>query len=286
MRIGGDDPLGPDRPPVGDVVLGERASLVDVTHLRRRTAAAPLLAHQPELDAAGLEQLRGRPRVGGAVEGRLAVDEQHRLAADRQVEPLRPVGHVLLLDRNLSQHRLAVGVDQPLDPTLPFRLLVAGLHGQRSHRLDHFDRARSVAIEVAREQRVGTAQLARPALGAVDVVVGDVADVEQPLLHRHDVRVERGRAVVLVPRDLSHRADLAAELVSRGVAAVCGVAPALDKLRAGLAVGAAGLRRAAVAKVISHAQSFLSRLGPGYSPPTTVPSAGFHPDWTSPRIFV
>ena len=96
MRVGRDDPLRADRAPVGDVVLGVLAREVDVAHLGGRAAAAPLLAHQPELDAGLLQQLRERARVGGAVEGRLAVDEQDRLAADRDVEAVGPVGDVLL----------------------------------------------------------------------------------------------------------------------------------------------------------------------------------------------
>ena len=98
VRVGGDDPLRADRAPVGDVVLGVLAGEVDVAHLGGRAAAAPLLAHQAELDARRLQQLRERARVGGAVEGRLAVDEQDRLAADRDVEALGPVGDVLLGD--------------------------------------------------------------------------------------------------------------------------------------------------------------------------------------------
>ena len=51
VRVGRDDPLRADRAPVGDVVLGVLAGEVDVAHLGGRAAAAPLLAHQPELDA-------------------------------------------------------------------------------------------------------------------------------------------------------------------------------------------------------------------------------------------
>ena len=108
--------------------------------------------------------------------------------------------------------------------------LVAGGDHQRAHRLDDVDRARAEAVEVAGHQRVRAAQLAGAALRAVDVVVGHVLDVEEPLLHRDDVRVERGRRVVLVARDLHDRADLAAELVPGGEAAVRRVAPLLDEL--------------------------------------------------------
>ena len=42
--------LGADGPPVGHVVLGELAGPLDVAHLGGRAPAAPLLAHQSELD--------------------------------------------------------------------------------------------------------------------------------------------------------------------------------------------------------------------------------------------
>ena len=203
---------------------------VGVAHLGGRAAAAPLLAHEPELDAGALQQLRERARVRGPVEGRLAVDEQDRLAADRDVEALGPVGHVLLADRHVAEHRLVVALGQALVPQLPALALVAGLDHQRAHRLDDVDRARAVAVEVAGEQRVRAAQLAGPALRAVHVVVGHVLDVDEALLHRDDVRVERGRRVVLVARDLHDRADLAAELVPGGEAPVRVRPPLLDEL--------------------------------------------------------
>ena len=102
---------------------------------------------------------------------------------------------------------------EALVPRLPALALVAGLDHQRAHRLHDVDRARAVAVEVAGEQRVRAAQLARAALRAVDEVVGDVRDADEPLLHRDDARVERRRRVVLVARDLHDGADLAAELV-------------------------------------------------------------------------
>src|SRR5262249_2985548 len=147
--------------------------LLDVTHLRRRSATAPLLAHEAELHPGGLQQLRDGSRIGRAIEGGLAVDEQQRLAAYREVEPRGPGRHVLLLDRYGAEDGLTVRVDEALDPALPSRLLVARIDHERSHRLDHVDRSRAVAIEVAGEQRVRAAQLARAALGAVNEVVGD-----------------------------------------------------------------------------------------------------------------
>ena len=90
VRVEDEDPLRADRAPVGDVVLGEAPRLVDVAHLRGRPAAAPLLLHEAELDARLLEDLRHRARDGRAVERRLAVAEEDGLAADRQVEALRP----------------------------------------------------------------------------------------------------------------------------------------------------------------------------------------------------
>ena len=103
VRVGRDDPLRADRAPVGDVVLGVLAGEVDVAHLGGRAAAAPLLAHEAELVARRLQQLGEGARVGGAVERRLAVDEQDRLAADRDVEPLGPVGDVLLGDPHVAR---------------------------------------------------------------------------------------------------------------------------------------------------------------------------------------
>ena len=110
------------------------------------------------------------------------------------------------------------------------------LDGERPHRLDDVDGARAEAVEVAGEQGVRAAQLAGAALGAVDVVGGDVGDVELAALHRDDVRVEGGRRPRLVALDLGDRADLAAELVARREAVVRGVAPLLDELP-GLRVG-------------------------------------------------
>ncbi len=229
VRVGGDDPLGPDRAPVGDVVVGVLAGEVDVAHLRRRAAAAPLLAHQAELVAGLLEQLREGARVGRAGEGGLAVDEQDRLAADRDVEADRPVRDVLLQHARVPEHRLVVVLGEPLVPDPPALALVAGLDHQRPHRLHDVDRARAVAVEVAGEERVRAAQLARAALRAVHEVLGHVRDADEALLHRDDARVERRRRVVLVARDLHHGADLAAELVPRGEAAVGVVAPLLHE---------------------------------------------------------
>ena len=236
VRVGREDPLRPHRPPVGDVVLGVLAREVDVAHLRRRSAAAPLLAHQPELDAGLLQEQRECAAVGGPVEGRLAVDEQDRLAARGQVEPLGPVTHVLLAHRHVAEHRLVRPLGEPLVPELPALALVAGRDHQRAHRLHDVDGARAVAVEVAGEERVRAAQLAGAALRAVDEVIGHVLDVDEPLLHRHDRGVERGGRVVLVAGDLHDRTHLATELVTGREAAVRVVAPLLDELTLKLAV--------------------------------------------------
>ena len=232
VRLDGDDPLRPRGPPVGQVVLGEAARLLDVAHLRRGAATAPLLVHQAELDPGLLQHLRRRARDRGPVEGRLAVDEHHGLAADRQVEPLGPVAHVLLAVRLPvldAEHGLVLElVGQPV-PQLPALAVEPLVDQQRPCRADHLHGLRARPVEVAHEQRVGAAQLARAALRAVDVVVGDVLDREDALLHRDDVRVERRGRVVLVARDLGDRTRLAAELVARGEAVVGVLAPALDE---------------------------------------------------------
>ena len=121
VRVGGDDALGADRAPVLDVVLGVLEGEVAVAHLGRRAAAAPLLAHQAELVAGALEELRERARVGGPVERGLAVDEQDRLAADRDVQPVGPVRDVLLADADVAQDRLVVVLREALVPQFPAR---------------------------------------------------------------------------------------------------------------------------------------------------------------------
>ena len=236
VRVRGEDARGADGAPVGHVVIGVLSGQVDVAHLGCRAPAAPLLAHQTELHPCLLEQLGEGPRVRGAVEGRLAVDEQDGVAAHRDVESVGPVADVLLAHRHVAQHRLVARGGQALVPELPALTLVAGGHHQRAHRLDHVDGAGAVAVEVAGEQRVGTAQLAGPALGAVHEVVGHVLDRHEPLLHGDDAGVERGGRVVLVAGDLHHRAHLATELVARGEASVGVVAPLFDELALQFAV--------------------------------------------------
>ena len=230
VRVEHEDALGAGGAPVVEVVLGEPLRLVDVPHLGGGSAAAPLLAHQPELVARLLQDLRDRAGDRRAVERRLAVDEQHGLAADRDVESLGPVAHVLLADRGLAQHRLVGPLVGARVPGLPLRLVHAALHGERPHRLDDVDRAGAEPVEVTGEQRVRAAQLARAALGAVDVVGGDLLDGQLALVHRDDVGVERRRGPRLVAGHLHHRADLAAELVARGEAVVRRVAPLLGEL--------------------------------------------------------
>ena len=231
VRVEDEDPLRADGAPVLDVVAREPLGLVEVAHLGGRAAAAPLLAHEAELDPGRLQHLGDRARLGGAVERRLAVAEEDRLAAGRQVEVGRPVADVLLGDRRLAvDDRLVLALVGQRVPALPARLLDARLDALRPDRLDEIDRARAKAVEVPREQRVRTAQLARPALRAVDVVASDLLELQQALVHRDDVRVERGRRMALVPRDLRDRADLTAELVARAVAVVGGVAPLVEEL--------------------------------------------------------
>ena len=236
VRVGRQDALRPHRPPVRDVVLGVLAREVDVAHLGSRPAAAPLLAHEAELDARLLQQLRERTAVGGPVEGRLAVDEQDRLAARGQAEPLGPVAHVLLADRHFAEHRLVGPLCEPLVPELPALALVAGRDHQGAHRLHDVDGSGAVAVEVAGEERVRAAQLAGAALRAVDEVVRHVLDGDEPLLHRDDRGVERGGRVVLVAGDLHDRTHLATELVPGREAAVRVVAPLFDELALELAV--------------------------------------------------
>jgi hypothetical protein len=153
---------------------------------------------------------------------------------------------VLLADRHVAEHRLVVALGEPLVPQPPALALVARVDHQGAHRLHDIHRARAVAVEVAREEGVRAAQLAGAALRAVHVVVGDVLHADQPLLHRDDVRVERGGAVVLVASDLHHRADLAAELVAGREAPVGVRAPLLDELlgQATVAVRVVAVRHA------------------------------------------
>src|SRR5690606_38475265 len=181
---------------------------IGVAHLGGRAAAAPLFAHQAELDTGCLQDLRGGSWDGRPEEGALAVAEQDGLAPDRDTEALRPVRDVLLAHRDVTQHRFALPLGGGIDPPLPPWLVDAGFDGERTHRLDDVDRPGTEAVEVAGEQGVGAAQLACTALGAVDVVAGDVLDGQVALFHRHDVRVKRRRAVYLVPGHLHDRADL------------------------------------------------------------------------------
>ncbi len=241
-----DDALGPARAPVGDVVLGESARLLDVAHLGRRSAAAPLLAHEAELDPAGLQDAGDRAGQRGAVEGGLAVAEEHGLAAHRQVEPGRPVGHPRLVDRRSVPHRLVPPIVGELVPGPPGGLVDAGVDGEGPHRLDQIHGAGAEAVEVPGEEGVRAAQLAGPALGAVDVVAGDVLHPEHALLHSDHVRVEGGRGVGLVAGDLHDRADLAAELVTRAEAVVRGGPPAVDEPLGQAPVGRLLLRRSLV----------------------------------------
>ena len=129
VRVEHDDPAGADRPPVVDVVPGELARPLDVPHLRGRTAAAPLLAHQSELDTRRLEDPGGGARHRRAVERPFAVAEEDRLAADRDVEAGGPVADVVLADRHLAEHRLG-----PLRGRSPRPTAASAAGGCRSRR--------------------------------------------------------------------------------------------------------------------------------------------------------
>src|SRR3712207_3603369 len=81
---------------------------------------------------------------------------------------------------------------------------------------------------------------------------GHVLDVDEALLHRDDVRVEGRRRVVLVARDLHDGADLAAELVPGGEAAVRVRAPLLDEGLLEPAVAGGVVAVAALMLVLRH----------------------------------
>ena len=217
MRLDGDDSLDAGSAPVGQIVLGESPGLLDVPHLGSRATAAPLLVHQAELEARLLQHLGGGTGVRRTVERGLAVDEHDRLAADRDLETFCPVTDVILavgLAVPGAEHGLVLEfVRQPVPelPTVPVQPFVDHQCPRGPY---HLHRLGPRLIEVTDEQGVRAPDLTRSALGAVDVVIGDVLDVEQTLVHRNDVGVERGRRMVLVPRHLGYRADLAAELVA------------------------------------------------------------------------
>ena len=236
VRVQDEDALGPRRAPIVEVVACESLGLVDVAHLGGGAAAAPLVLHQAELVAGHLQHLGHRAGNRRAVEGGLTVDEEDRVSADGDVQAGRPVAHLVLADRCLPEDGLVCAQVGALVPRPPLRLVDTALDRKGAHRLDHIDGPRAEAIEITSEQRVGAAQLAGAALGAVDVVGSDVGNLELAALHRHDVGVKGGGRPRLVALDLRHRADLAAELVPRGEAVVRGVAPLLDE-RGGLRVG-------------------------------------------------
>ena len=272
MGVEHQHPASAGGAPVGEVVLGEPAGLVGVSHLCCGAAAAPLLGHQAELVAGALEDLGYRPRDRRAVEGGLAVHEQDRCAADRKVEPVGPVADVFLADGRVAEHGLVGAFFGRLVPAQPRRLVDALVDGKRSHRLDDVDGAGAEAVEVTGEQCVRAAQLARPALRAVDVVGGHIRDVKVVALDRHDVGVECRRRPRLVARDLHHRAHLAAELVARREAVVGAVVPLRQELRR--AFIASGHRRQGnchrvrlgVPRLVAVARSRCVRLGQRPSP--------------------
>ncbi len=212
-------------------MLGHAEAEVVVAHLVGGPAAAPLLLHQPELDARLPQYERDGARNGLPVEGGLAVAEENRLASDGQVQTLRPVADLALrrLDVPAEHGFVSPAVGQVV-PALPLGLVDIALDRQRAHRLDEVDRPCPVAVEVACEERVGAPQLAGPAHRAVHVVARHVLDLEMPFLHRDDVCVERSRRMGLVARDLRDRANLAAELVPGAETAVGGVTPLRHEL--------------------------------------------------------
>lgn len=212
VRVEDQHPLGAGGAPVVQVVPSEPLRLLGVAHLGGGAATAPLLTHQAEPVPGGLQDLGDRAGDRRAVEGCLAVDEQDRLAADADVQALGPVAHVVLADHGVAEDRLVgllIGADVP---GLPVGLVDALVHRQRPDRLDHVDRTGPETVEVAGEERIGAAELARAALGAVDVVGRDVLDLHLTLLEGDDVGVEGGQGPRLVPGDLHDRAHLAAEL--------------------------------------------------------------------------
>src|SRR5204862_4608290 len=121
-------------------------------------AAAPLLIHEPELDPSDAQELRDRARHRRTVEGRLAVREQHGLAASGDVKPHCPGAN--LASRRLlgpSENGLVAPPMRQLGPPFPVLLVDAALDGQRAHRLDDVDRSLAESVEVAGRQTVRTA---------------------------------------------------------------------------------------------------------------------------------
>ena len=230
--------LRPGLPPVEHVVLGHLVRDVDVAGLPHRPAAAPLLAHEAELDARALENERDGARHRRPVEGGFAVGEEDRLAPGGNVEACRPGPHLGRRGLDVpAENGLVPPAVGELGPPLPILLVDALLDRERAHRLDHIDRPLAEAVEVAGEERVRAAQLAGTAHGAMHVILGHVLDRQVALVHRDDVGVEGGRRVALVPRDLHDRANLAAELMARAEAVVRRVPPFLDELLGRIAVG-------------------------------------------------
>ncbi len=243
-------------------MLGHRVRDVHVARLPHGSAAAPLLVHQPELDPCSAQQLRDRARNRRPVEGRLAVREQHGLAAGRNIQSDRPRAD--LAARRLlgpAQNGLVAPPVGQLGPPLPVLLMDAALNSQRPHRLDHVDRALAEAVEVAGEERVRAPQFAGAAHRAVHIVLGHVLDREVALLHRNDVGVERRWGVPLVARDLHHRAHLATELVPRTETVVGDVAPLLDE-RLHRPVRLRGARRPGAVRRLIRRRRFRHRSSP------------------------
>ena len=151
---------------------------------------------------------------------------------------LRDVGLALRLTLvGGAEHRLVGEVTGQPVPELPAVAVETLVDHQGSRRAHHFHGLGAGLVEVADEQRVGATDFASAALHAVDVVVGDVLDVEQAAVHRDDVGHERRRRVVFVSGHLHYRAHFTAELVARGIAVVPIFPPAFDELLLAIAGG-------------------------------------------------
>ena len=174
----------------------------------------------------------------------------------RKVEAIGPVGYVVLVNGHTVEHGLAPRLVRERVPALPLRLLDALLDSERSHCLDQIDRARPKAVEVAGKEGVRAAELAGPALRAVDVVAATSSIPRCPFSMATTFAWNAVGGMGLVSGHLHDGADLAAELVARAEAAIRGVAPLLDEL-----LGGGSVRRGAGDVPCSQRASPLVRSG-------------------------